>query len=369
MNILLVEPNFPVPTKSKNHSNFLPIGLLKIASYYRQIGAKIQLIRGKKFSVFYPDRILITSLFTYWSSYVKDAVSFFKIHYPNAKIEVGGIYASLMPEHCKKYTGCDSVFVGQHTKADKYRPAYDLIDVNYQIIHGMRGCIRKCSFCGIWKLENKQFKKAHQIKEEIESNKIIFYDNNFLANPNIENILYMLANTIYNGKVIHCDCQSGFDGRTLEKKPQLAKMLRKARFSNVRIAWDFGYEQYDQVLNWINLLREAGYNNRTIFIFMIYNWKYDYDYMELKREKCFEWKIQIADCRFRPLDATFDNYNGNIKNQSNDDYYIHPNWTDFEVKKFRANVRKHNICIRYKIPCDTYSRKLETEYARHKKVI
>ena len=33
--VLLVEPNFPIPAKSRNHSNFLPIGLLKIASYLR----------------------------------------------------------------------------------------------------------------------------------------------------------------------------------------------------------------------------------------------------------------------------------------------------------------------------------------------
>ena len=33
--VLLVEPNFPIPNKSRNHSNFLPIGLLKIAGYLR----------------------------------------------------------------------------------------------------------------------------------------------------------------------------------------------------------------------------------------------------------------------------------------------------------------------------------------------
>ena len=368
-NILFVEPNFPIPAKSKNHSNFLPIGLLKLATYYRQKGNIIQLIRGNKLADFYPDKILVTSLFTYWSSYVKETVTYYKKLYPKAKIEVGGIYASLMPEHCKIYTGCDEVFIGQHEEADKSRPAYDLIDVRYQILHGMRGCTRTCSFCGIWKLEKKSFKTAEQIKSEIESNNVIFYDNNFLANPEIENILTMLANTTYNDKVIHCDCQSGVDGRILEQKPYLVEMLKKARFSNIRIAWDFDYEQYERVYNWIKLLRAAGYNDRTIFVFMIYNWKYDYDYMELKREKCFNWRIQIADCRYRPLNATYDNYNGNIQNQSIDDYYIHPNWTDHEVKLFRGNVRKHNICIRNKIPWDTYSRELETKYARHKKVI
>ena len=137
--LLLVEPEFPIAAKSKNHSKFLPIGLLKLAAYYRNNDFDIQLNRGNYESNFYPDQILITSLFTYWADYVRDTVRFYKTKYPKAHIIVGGIYASLMPEHCKIYTGCDEVFVGLYEKAENCRPAYDLVDVDYQIIHGMRG--------------------------------------------------------------------------------------------------------------------------------------------------------------------------------------------------------------------------------------
>ena len=44
-NVLLVEPNFPIPNKSRNHSNFLPIGLLKIAAYLREKSINVKLIR------------------------------------------------------------------------------------------------------------------------------------------------------------------------------------------------------------------------------------------------------------------------------------------------------------------------------------
>jgi len=88
MNILLVEPNFPVAAKSKNHSHFLPIGLLKIGSYHKNKDDKIKvkLIRGLKRCGFTPDRILITSLFTYWSKYVHEASEFYHEAYPTAKI-------------------------------------------------------------------------------------------------------------------------------------------------------------------------------------------------------------------------------------------------------------------------------------------
>jgi len=363
-NILLIEPNYPIPTRSKNHSNFLPIGLLKLATYYRSLNCNIQLIRGNSEADFYPDKILISSLFTYWSNYVKLSVAYYRGLYPNSEIEVGGIYATLMPEHCKEYTQCDSVFVGQHDEADKLLPAYDLVDVDYQIIHGMRGCSRKCPFCGIWKIENLSFKTAVQISKEICKNRLVFYDNNILVNPNIENILTMLSTTLFKGRVVQCECQSGFDGRILAKKPELALLLKKARFDNIRLAWDFSYEQYSEVEEWISILESAGYNRRYIYIFMVYNWSFDYNELEAKRKKCFEWGVQIADCRFRPLDQTFDNYNPNVKQQTGEDYYIHYNWSDTLIRKFRADVRKHNICIRYKIEWNNYERRLETEKSK-----
>jgi hypothetical protein len=359
MNVLLVEPDFPIPNKSKNHSNFLPLGLLKLASYFRSHKSKVQLLRGNEEASFYPDKIYITSLFTYWSIYVKKSVSFYKNLYPKSKIVVGGIYATLMPNHCKEYTGCDEVFTGQHEEAEKYLPAYDLVDVDYQIIHGMRGCSRKCPFCGIWKIESLSFKDAEQISKEICSNNLVFYDNNMLVNPNIENILLMLSKKTYNDRVLKCECQSGFDGRVLAKQPDLATLLKKARFENIRLAWDFAYEQYPEVKNWISILNNAGYMKKDIFIFMVYNWSFDYEELEAKREKCFEWGVQIADCRFRPLDQTYDNYNSHVKQQTGNDYYIHSNWSDYLIRKFRADVRKHNICVRYKIDWNNYEKRLE----------
>lgn len=119
--ILLVEPDFPISAKSKNHCNFLPIGLLKIGAYHRDKKDQVKLHRGNYKSRFYPDEIKVTSLFTYWSKQVWDSVAYYKNIYPNAKIEVGGIYASLMPKHAKK-SGCDKVSIGLYRKgiAEEY---------------------------------------------------------------------------------------------------------------------------------------------------------------------------------------------------------------------------------------------------------
>lgn len=353
MNILLVEPEFPIPVKSRNHRDFLPIGLLKLASYHRQRGDKIRLVRGnQEANGFRPDRIKITSLFTYWSSYVWDSVRFYKERYPRAKVVVGGIYASLMPEHCRK-SGCDEVFVGVDEEAERCKPAYDLVDVDFQIIHTSRGCTRRCKFCGTWKIEPKFISKK-SIKDEICSNRIIFYDNNLLANPRIRDILKYLSETKYNGRAVYSESQCGIDGRLLTS--ELAKSLRRARFINPRIAWDHGFSQNKMVRRQIHRLADAGYTGKDIYVFMIYNWKHDLRDLEMKRLKCWEWKVQIADCRYRPLNQTYDNYNSG-KKQTSKDYYIHPSWSDEEIKHFRRNVRRQNICVRHGFPF--YSTTLE----------
>jgi len=373
--ILLIEPNFPIPQKSKNHKNFLPIGLLKIASYLRGKNIEVKLIRGipknllefSEIQSYLPTEIWITSLFTYWAKYVKDTVQYYKNIFPQSKIVVGGIYASLFSKkQVMQYTGCDEVHQGIIPEAEKYFPAYDLLKnanphpIDYQIVHSSRGCKRHCDFCGTWKIE-PEFIPKRSIKNEIKYSKLVFYDNNFFMNPYIEEILQELIDLKNEGKVKWCESQSGFDGRILLDKPHLAKKIKKAGFRYPRIAWDWGYKEYNNIVKQVNILKGAGYPSKEINIFMIYNWDINFEEMETKRIKGWEWGIQIADCRYRPLDQLYDNYNGRKAGQTLEDYYIHEKagWTDELVKQFRKHIRQQNICIRHGFPF--YSKSFENK--------
>ncbi len=51
--VLLVEPDFPYPSKKQNkangiHKNFVPVGLLKLGAYYKSLGREVRLVRGNK---------------------------------------------------------------------------------------------------------------------------------------------------------------------------------------------------------------------------------------------------------------------------------------------------------------------------------
>ena len=361
MKILLVEPNFPISPKSKNHSNFLPIGLLKIAGYHRKLSDKVKLQRGNFPCGFYPDQIKITSLFTYWSKHVKESVDYYRKLYPKTDIEVGGIYASLMPEHCKNYTGCNKVSTGFYKKgaAEKCNPAYDLVDVDYQIIHASRGCFRKCNFCGTWKIEPKIIYKK-SIKDEIWATELVFYDNNLIANPYIKDILSEISELRIGQRVVHCESQSGLDGRILNQ--EIAHLLKKARFQNPRISWDGTIKQKNRIKKQIELLLSGGYKSKEIYVFVLYNWRILYQEMQEKLEQCRKWQVQIIDCRYRPLDATYDNYNPRVKRQTSEDYYIHPEWTDWQNRRFRKAVRRQNIAIRLDLPKGKYIEGIERRF-------
>jgi hypothetical protein len=356
--ILLVEPNFPIQKKSRNHKNFLPIGLLKIGAYLKQQGALVKLVRGNETIKNYnPDEIWITSLFTYWSKYFWDSVMFYRENYRDSKINVGGIYVSLhysrkyFKQKCKIYRV--KPYFGIYKNAEKCLADYSLIKpnphpLNYQIIHSTRGCPRHCNFCYTWKLEPK-FEAKTGIKNEVCSNKLVFYDNNLLMNKNIINILKEIEGLKYHEKTIRCESQCGFDGRILENKPELAIALKNARFDYPKIAWDGGYADKKHIENQIEIIKRGRYPLKDISVFMIFNWKIPFIEMEKKRLMCWKWKVQITDCRYRPIDRLFDDFNAKLK-QTNRDYYIHNNWTDAEVKQFRKNVRRQNICVRHGFP-------------------
>lgn len=349
--LLMIDPDFPHPPKSKNHQDILPIGLLKIGAYYRKLGWDVELLRlsEKEDPIDYnPSKIIITSLFTYWSKYVIEAVEFARKHYPNAPVEVGGLWASLMPKECSELTGADNVYEGVHHEAEKCLPDYSFLsqDIDYQILHTQRGCHRRCKTCGVYCIEPQmEFKES--IKDEIFKPKVVFYDNNLLLNPNIENILRELIILKRKRIIKSCESQSGFDGRILRKNPSLAQMLKEAGFIKTKIAWDGSIKNWKKRKEEIEILKSVGYTQKDISVFMLYNHDLSFEELENKRRYCWDWKVQVTNCRYRPLDALFDEFQGKKIDQTNEDYYIHPNWSDDLVKKFNQNVRRHNMCLRF----------------------
>ena len=84
--------------------------------------------------------------------------------------------------------------------------------------------------------EMEPFKAKNTIKDEVYKERVVFYDNNLLANPSINDILNELIELRREGKIQSCEAQSGFDDRILSS--ELAVLIKEAGFVRPRIAWD-----------------------------------------------------------------------------------------------------------------------------------
>ena len=354
-NILLVQPQWPIPSRKKHsvHHKYFPTGLLKLSSLFKNQGHRVEFTIGVNRPAVEPDEIYITSLFTYWLKYITDTATGYRQMFNNAKIIVGGPCITLLNhfhpaqlDFIRNFVRVDELFVGLYKEAEKYLPDLSLVpDSPYHTLHVTRGCKRNCAPCGVWVVENK-FTWKETVQHEILRNAVALYDNNLLFHPGIEDILGELAATKVNGKVVRYESQSGFDARVLIQKPHLAKMIKQARFIRPRVAFDNGLDEYEVVEEAVHLLTEAGYPRKEIMVFVLYNYNEPFTVLEKKRQLLRKLGVQISDCRYRPLDSLEDNYKPG-KIQQPGEYYVHPNWTDWEIKEYRRRVRGQNIMARF----------------------
>ena len=93
-----------------------------------------------------------------------------------------------------------------------------------------------------------------------------------------------LSEAKHEGRVVYSESQCGFDGRLIQKNPEFAELLKKARFKNVRIAWDHSYDTHEDIGEQISLLEKAGYTKKNLYIFMIYNWDHDLEEIVASQE-------------------------------------------------------------------------------------
>ncbi len=200
--ILLVEPAYD--------SKYPPLGLMKLAAYHRELGDEVVFVRGcsKQAAADFWDRIYITTLFSFDWRVTLTTIRFYKANLfgSASKIIVGGIAASIIPEkfYCESgihpLVGCLSQpgMVDSDTDliVDHMIPDYSILDqVDYPyactdsyIGYATRGCIRRCRFCAVPRLEPQFIPYlpmtpwVHGIRDRYgEKRHLLLLDNNVLA--------------------------------------------------------------------------------------------------------------------------------------------------------------------------------------------
>ncbi len=313
-NVLLVEPAYNNP--------YPPLGLMKISTWHKKKGDKVQLIIDtshsqalddfekkrkcyKKFKDHY-DIIYITSLFTYQARYIIKSIKYYRNRFPNAQIKVGGIMATLMPEYIKERTGLNP-HIGLLRGAENCPPDYSWFPtLPYSISLTTRGCPRRCLFCAVRKHEPK-FKVKENWPEDIDITKkgIIFWDNNWLASPNLEKDVKRLIKFRKIG-MTQIDFNQGLDCRLFDKDK--AKLLSLIKIKPLRLAFDNCSED-GHIQKSIQLAQKYGF--KDIRVYVLYNFESDYDtpeYFYYRVNEINKLGALSYPMRYRPINSVNGQY-------------------------------------------------------------
>ena len=246
---LLVEPTAKTP--------YPPLGLMKIGTMLKKkfIDCRVCDVVGTNAprNVRRPERVYITSLFTWDAEVLIGTIHFYADKFPRARILVGGIAATLLPDLIRERTGL-SPHVGLLRSAERCAPDYSLSFgrvLRTSLVFASRGCPRRCTFCSV---------RAHEPKFEVvngwqrsvheEFPTITFWDNNWLASPNRQKDIETMHKL---GKPV--DFNQGLDARLYTAS--VAKELGKIRVNPVRFALDSTRQEQD-VVRAVRLAKKHG---------------------------------------------------------------------------------------------------------------
>ena len=241
--------------------------------------------------------------------------------YPNARINLGGIYATLMPEHAA-LAGADEVHSGLLQKIDSYRPDYSLVpNWDSSIMFSSRGCIRKCAFCAVPRLEGKTQGQAQSITDLIEPShgKAVLWDNNILGVPNWPEIVDELA-----AAGVSVDFNQGLDARLIT--PDVAAYLSRLKIPIVRMAYDIPSEG-PALERAIASLSKNGFSRRKIIIYTLYNFTDTPADFWRRVSELLNWGVVSYPMRYEPLNSL-------TKNK-----YVSPHWTPTQLEMVAAARR------------------------------
>lgn len=325
--ILLVEPNY--------YTQYPPLGLLKLSTLYKQQDHEVRFVHGLKLvTKFVPDEVKVTSLFTWAWKPVWEAVAFYRALFPKAHVALGGIYASLMPEHAVQ-SGADEVATALVREAEDLMPDYALVpewadqERAASILFSHRGCIRSCSFCAVPALEGKPFqaRPTTRVKHLVYPGhkRVILWDNNILGESHWREVVQELKELD-----VEVDFNQGLDARLVTE--EVAAALRGLKLPTLRLAYDFP-QMEKAVKNAVVLLKEAGLTNRRyrhICCYVLYNYKDTPADLYKRVRDLLAWGVSAYPMRYQPL---------NGEQALEKDSYIAPTWTKEELEMVAAARR------------------------------
>ncbi|RKX74571.1 MAG: B12-binding domain-containing radical SAM protein [Spirochaetes bacterium] len=247
-----------------------------------------------------PDLVMVGSGMTYWYPGVSEAVTTAREIYPRVPVVVGGVYATLLPEHCREVTGADYVVQGEAWPA--LRKILDTLKLplpperpdgaplllkeiwnDAGVLTLNRGCPLRCSYCATHRLcggfTEGNPEKAFSLLQRFFSLGIrnyAFYDDALLVNKERVFIPFMemvvksdMDLCFYLPNAVHV----GYLDR------DTASLMKKAGFQEVRLGFESSSDDFhrdldgkpgrDALAETVEVLRLSGFGLRGIGVYLL----------------------------------------------------------------------------------------------------
>jgi hypothetical protein len=272
MNILLVKPAYKTFAP--------PLGLMKISTYHKQKGDNVEYVEGIVKTNKRYDKIYVTSLFS-WNFYeVIECVNYYK--YKTNNIVLGGHLTTFLldfiqPRIRNLFSWMNVGYhIGLWEEIEGIQPDYSMFpELDHSIAIATRGCIRKCNFCGVSKLE-PIYNNYIPIAPQIDNTKphVELWGNNDFASNKFETIINELIDLgFYKGakfgkKQRWVDFNQGTDCRLFNK--DLAQLISKINIRPLRFAFD-GMQEDRYYQEAIRLAKQYGIEHFSSYILYNFN--------------------------------------------------------------------------------------------------
>ncbi|MGM0402675.1 MAG: B12-binding domain-containing radical SAM protein [Thermodesulfobacteriota bacterium] len=254
-----------------------------------------------------PDLVLVTSLMTYWYTGVAETIAAVKRLYPDTKVLLGGIYATLLPEHALVHTGADEVLPGPAEATifraiEKYTgfscrpdfdpadmgafpyPAFDLqSEIPYAPLLTARGCPNRCAYCASHVLQPRRMRRlpenaAAEIaywNDRFGVRNFAFYDDALLADAE-DHAIPLLERIAAMKKDLSFHTPNALHVRPMTSK--IADLMVKAGFATIRLGLERADGKsrdiddkvhHEEFVRAVRLLLEAGFDEKQIGAYLL----------------------------------------------------------------------------------------------------
>ena len=252
-----------------------------------------------------PDVILVTSGMTYWYPGVQETIQHLREAYPETKIVLGGIYASLMPQHARLHPGADEIVTGEFEKhivsyltGNRGRaffenlheypwPAWHLTgEKRYRVVMTSRGCPYRCTFCASDILNDQKFqqRKVENVLAELEKyyfddhiDHFVFYDDALLIHHK-KHLQPLLEKVVGRGIHAKFHTPNGLNAREIDER--LAELMYRSGFKTIRLSLESVNPDIQKVqgnnkvtnqlfAKAVSNLYRAGYNEGDVECYLI----------------------------------------------------------------------------------------------------